>query len=102
MRRVARADPRQGQRQRNRAAVAIAPDDLQRTKERFGFPATAQGFEPCSGLGMALRAEQHQEAFADDLVLRVAEQAFGGRVQRQDAAGQSSVTAPSLARSSMA
>ena len=37
---------------------------------------------------MALRREQHQQAFARDLVLMVAEQALGGRVQRQDAAGQ--------------
>ena len=37
---------------------------------------------------MALRREQHQEALAGDLVLMVAEQALGGLVQRQDAAGQ--------------
>ena len=37
---------------------------------------------------MALRREQHQQALAGDLVLMVAEQALGGLVQRQDAAGQ--------------
>ena len=37
---------------------------------------------------MALRREQHQQALASDLVLMVAEQALGGLVQRQDAAGQ--------------
>ena len=37
---------------------------------------------------MALRREQHQQAFARDLILMVAEQAFGGRIQRQDAARQ--------------
>src|ERR1700722_15861453 len=37
---------------------------------------------------MALRREQHQETLAGDLVLMVAEQALGGFVQRQDAAGR--------------
>ena len=37
---------------------------------------------------MALGAKQHQQALARDLVLMVAEQALGGRVQRQDAAGR--------------
>ncbi len=65
----------------------IAPDDLQRTKGRFGFAGAAQAFEPCGRLGMTLRREQHQDALAGDLVLVVAEQPLGRLVQGQDAAG---------------
>ena len=88
LRGVARADARQRQRQGDRGAVAISPDDLQRPKGFSVSASAAQAFEPCGGLGMALRREQHEEALAADLVLMVAEQALRWRVQGQDAASQ--------------
>ena len=85
LRRLARADARQRQRQGNGRAVTVAPDDLQRPEGGFGFTAAAQGFEPRGRLGMTLGAKQHQQALARDLVLMIAEQALGGLVQGQDA-----------------
>ena len=86
LRSFARADARERQRQRNGGAVAIAPDDLKRPDGRFDVAAPAQTFESCGGLGMALGREQHQRAFAGDLVLMIAEQSLGGLVEGQDAA----------------
>ena len=88
MGRFGRADPRQRQGEAERGAGAIAAHDLDGPAGGGGIAVAAEALEPSGRFGMALRRKQHENAFADDVLLIVAEELFRRMVQREDASGR--------------